>query len=76
VRFAYRDGEGRPTARSVRPLALSFYGPVWLLASWCELRRDFRSFRLDRMAGLEVPGETFRPEPGKTIQDFLAQDSE
>jgi predicted DNA-binding transcriptional regulator YafY len=76
VRFAYRDGEGRATARSVRPLALSFYGPVWLLASWCELRRDFRSFRLDRMADLEVLGETFRPEPGKTIQDFLKQDAE
>jgi len=76
VRFAYRDGEGRATARSVRPLALSFYGPVWLLASWCELRRDFRSFRLDRMAGLEVLGETFRPEPGKTIQDFLRRDAE
>jgi predicted DNA-binding transcriptional regulator YafY len=75
VRFRYRDAEGRATARGVRPLALAFYGPVWLLVAWCELRRDFRSFRLDRMSGLEVPGETFRPEPGKTIQDFLAQDS-
>lgn len=76
VRFGYRDAEGRATARSVRPLALSFYGPVWLLASWCELRRDFRSFRLDRMAGLEVLGERFHLEPGKTIQDFLRQGSE
>ena len=76
VRFAYRDAEGRPTGRTVRPLALSFYGPVWLLASWCELRRDFRSFRLDRMAGLEVLDEAFRPEPGKTIQDFLKRDTE
>jgi predicted DNA-binding transcriptional regulator YafY len=50
---------------------LSFYGPAWLLAAWCELRSDFRSFRLDRMAGLEILGERFRPEPGKTIQDFL-----
>jgi predicted DNA-binding transcriptional regulator YafY len=55
----------------VRPLALSFYGPVWLLAAWCELRQDFRSFRLDRMAELDVLDERFPPERGKTLQDFL-----
>jgi predicted DNA-binding transcriptional regulator YafY len=55
----------------VWPLALSFYGPSWLLAAWCELRQDFRSFRLDRMAQLDVLDERFRPERGKTIHDFL-----
>jgi predicted DNA-binding transcriptional regulator YafY len=74
VHFCYRDGEERTSARTVRPLALSFYGPAWLLAAWCELRQDFRSFRLDRMAGLEVLDERFRPEPGKTIHDFLRRD--
>ncbi len=71
VHFSYRDAEERLTERSVRPLALAFYGPVWLLASWCELRQDFRSFRLDRMNELVVLEETFRLEPGKTIDDFL-----
>jgi len=74
VHFHYRDGEERSSARTVRPLALSFYGPAWLLAAWCELREDFRSFRLDRMAQLEVLDEAFRPERGKTIQDFLKRD--
>ena len=75
VSFDYLDAEERPTARAVRHLALSFYGPVWLLAAWCELRRDFRSFRLDRMLTLEVLDETFPIEPGKMLQDFLARDS-
>jgi predicted DNA-binding transcriptional regulator YafY len=52
VHFHYRDSENRATARAARPLALVFYGPVWLLAAWCELRQDFRSFRLDRMSEL------------------------
>ncbi len=60
----------------MRPLALSFYGPVWLLAGWCELRQDFRSFRLDRMSELAVLDERFRPERGKTIQDFLKRDDQ
>ena len=74
VHLGYRDGAERLSARTVRPLALSFYGPVWLLAAWCELRQDFRSFRLDRMAQLEILNETFRPERGKTIHDFLKRD--
>jgi len=74
IRFAYRDGAERPTERDVRPLALAFFGPVWLLAAWCELRRDFRVFRLDRMSSLSVLDERFRAEPGKTAHDFLAED--
>ena len=69
VHFSYRDGEDQRSERSVRALALAFYGPVWLMVSWCELRQDFRSFRLDRIADLSVLGEGFHPEPGKTIQD-------
>ena len=76
IRFGYRDGEDRPTERYVRPLALAFFGPVWLLAAWCELRQDFRVFRLDRMSGLRVLDEPFRAERGKTARDFLARDAE
>ena len=73
MHFCYRDGEERESARTVRPLALSFYGPSWLLAAWCELRADFRSFRLDRMSRLDVLDERFRPERGKTLHDFLTR---
>jgi predicted DNA-binding transcriptional regulator YafY len=71
LRFCYTDGKGEASERTARPLALSFYGPVWLLASWCELRQDFRAFRLDRMRDLEVL-EVVPREPGKTLADFLA----
>ena len=30
------------------------FGPVWMLAAWCELREDFRTFRLDRIEGFAV----------------------
>jgi predicted DNA-binding transcriptional regulator YafY len=57
--------------RTVRPLSLAFFGPVWLMAAWCELREDFRTFRLDRIDDLEVGGERFKTERGKTLNDFL-----
>ena len=74
IAFDYQDEAGKATKRQVRPLALSFFGPVWLLVAWCELRRDFRCFRLDRIAGLALREETFAPEPGKTVEDFLKRD--
>ena len=64
------DHEQRPTERVVRPLGLWFWGKVWTLVAWCELRDDFRMFRLDRIAGMENGGAPFRSERGKTLADF------
>lgn len=64
------------TSRRIRPLGLAFFGPFWMLASWCELRRDFRTFRIERITTLKVTSETFRDEPGKTMEDFLARPEE
>jgi predicted DNA-binding transcriptional regulator YafY len=71
VHFRYTDVLGQPSERTVRPLSLAYFGPVWVLAAWCELRVDFRTFRLDRMDGFAVTDERFRLEPGKTLHDFL-----
>lgn len=68
--LAYRDVEGRQTERNVRPLGLWFWGKVWTLVAWCELRNDFRIFRLDRIASMSDGGMQFRPERGKTLADF------
>lgn len=74
VRFTYRDLDGQSTARVVRPLIMAFYGPVWLLAAWCELRNGFRVFRIDRMSDFAALDEKFEPKTGETAQDFLKQD--
>ena len=70
LRLDYRDVEDRSTQRDVRPLGLSFWGKVWTLIAWCELRGDFRDFRIDRIAGLTLAGRTFRPERGRTLADY------
>ncbi len=68
--LAYTDAEDRLTERTVRPLGLWFWGKVWTLVAWCELRNDFRMFRLDRITRMDNGGEPFRPERGKTLADF------
>jgi predicted DNA-binding transcriptional regulator YafY len=67
----YRDAGDVTSVRTVRPLACFFWGQVWTLGAWCELRADFRNFRLDRIAALHLPGEHFQDQPGRTLADFL-----
>ena len=74
VHFRYRDYLARETVRTVRPLSLAYFGPVWLLAARRELRDDFRTFRLDRIDDFKILNERFRSEPGKTLHDFLKRD--
>ncbi len=70
LEISYQDGEGRPSERVIRPLGLWFWGKVWTLVAWCELRNDFRMFRLDRISEMSFDRGTFKPEPGKTLRDF------
>ena len=74
VHFQYRNALAESSERTVRPLCLAYFGPVWMLAAWCELRDDFRTFRLDRIEGFGVREDRFKPEPGKTLHDFLKRD--
>ena len=57
--------------RRVRPLGVFFWDAVWTLAAWCELRNDFRSFRVDRIVDIAVLDERFRDEAGKTLADLF-----
>lgn len=71
LRFRYRDEHGAQTTRTVRPLLLCFYGPVWLAGAWCELRSDFRFFRLDRMSEVEFLPDRFPADPGLSAEALL-----
>ena len=70
--FDYRSLGDAVTRRTIRPLGLWFWGLSWTLLGWCELREDFRTFRLDRMTRVE-PGARFEIEPGKALEDYMAR---
>ncbi|MDI1260950.1 YafY family protein [Aquabacterium sp.] len=73
VCIQYQDVNGQPTGRWLRPLACLYWDTVWTLSAWCELRADFRQFRIDRIKQLEVGPRTFKDEPGKTLADLFRQ---
>lgn len=71
VHFVYADAVKKLSERRVRPLSLYFWGEHWTLAAWCEVRNDFRGFRIDRVIRLQVTDEKFRDETGKRLADFM-----
>ncbi|MCG6885024.1 MAG: YafY family transcriptional regulator [Silicimonas sp.] len=71
VDITYQAPDKDETRRTVRPLQMEYWGRVWTFTGWCELRNDFRVFRVDRIRTLDIGFETFDEEPGKTLADYL-----
>lgn len=69
----YTDEDKVKSQRSVRPLGLEYWGKVWTLTGWCELRQDFRVFRIDRINECILTDVKFKNEKGKTYQDYLSR---
>ena len=76
VTFSYLDLSDQVTERTIRPLALISFSPIWLLAGWCEMRQNFRNFRLDRISDFSVSPQRFRDEKGKALSDYLKEQDE
>lgn len=72
LRVRYASEAGEESVRTIRPLGVFFWGRVWTLAAWCELRNDFRNFRLDRVREIATLG-VFEDEPGRTLKDLLTR---
>ena len=70
LRLTYQSKEHRIKTQVVRPLEVEYWGRIWTLTGWCELRKGFREFRVDLIASAEALPEMFIDEPGKRLVDF------
>lgn len=66
VWLGYRDKSGALSERTVWPVALGYFENHQTLVAWCTLRNDYRSFRIDGMAEVELLEEHL-PEPRRTL---------
>lgn len=66
LQLTYQDVNENFSQRVIWPLALGFFDQVRILIAWCELRKDFRHFRTDRIIELNLT-ETNYPERRQTL---------
>ena len=71
IEIDYVDVDGQSTHRCVQPLAIVFFERSLVVLTWCELRRDYRSFRIDRIHELAVLERSFRPRRVAMLREYL-----
>lgn len=73
LRITYESLAEQTSERTICPLGLSVFGHFWLLTAWCELRQDFRDFRVDRIVSLTTEREQYEPAPERSFDAYLAR---
>jgi predicted DNA-binding transcriptional regulator YafY len=64
VLLRYRDQRGGESVRRFDPYGLALRHGRWYVAGMCHLRQELRTFRLDRIAGVEPLAEAFERPAG------------
>ena len=70
VEIEYTSLQDEKTKRTIEPFALYSTQENWLLIAICQLRQDFRVFRLDRIQKLTVQNQQFEPQK-MTLQEYF-----
>jgi predicted DNA-binding transcriptional regulator YafY len=71
LRFNYSDSSGKLSNRTVEPHTLVFKGYAWYLLAYCQLRNDFRVFRLSRITDPHLEDGSFLSRNPGDIQRFF-----
>lgn len=71
VAMDYVRADDEHSSRTIEPLGMIFWGKVWTLVAWCQLRGDYRTFRLDRIQSILVTDERFETSENKSLKHFL-----
>ncbi|MCG9576229.1 YafY family transcriptional regulator [Vibrio tubiashii] len=73
IEIDYSDQNGNKTVRKLQPLGQIFWGKIWTLVAWCELRDDYRHFRIDRIDKLNILDEVFETSAEKCLEYYIRQ---
>lgn len=73
VEIDYQREDNQSSTRIIEPLGLIFWGKVWTLVAWCQLRNTYRTFRLDRIQFLRPLEQTFATGDNKSLNHYLQQ---
>lgn len=62
---------GEAEWREVEPIGLCNYSSRWHLFAWCQLRQDYRDFRLDRIEELQATERNFKGKKHLTVAEYM-----
>ncbi len=72
VRLRYRAGDAEESEREFDPYGLVYHEGRWYAVGYCHMRRDLRTFRMDRIRAVDLAGASFtRPEPFDAYEHLI-----
>lgn len=78
VTFRYRNTSGQTAMRQVKPVKICYKSNAWYLQAFCLTNQAFRTFKLNRMYGVEIMPEQFTesllPPPIDMAEDSILPD--
>ncbi|MBC7895170.1 MAG: WYL domain-containing protein [Cytophagaceae bacterium] len=72
LRLSYRrSGSSASSERTIHPYGLVHSNGMLYIVAWCEVARDVRTFRLDRIQSLDATPDTFSRDDGIELDSLL-----
>ena len=72
LRIRYRSLGGEVSTRTIWPFLIGFFEDARVVAGWCELREDYRHFRIDRIESVERLAERYPKRRSVMLRDWRA----
>ncbi len=69
----YQNNKEELSHREIEPIGLIFYAFGWHLIAWCNLRNDYRDFKVDRIINISNQHLAFSKSNHITIDDYMTQ---
>ncbi len=73
IKINYKAINQEFSTRTLDPLGLYFWGKVWTLVAWCQLRQAFRVFRVDRIETINCLPASFEKKYAQSLDAYIAE---
>lgn len=71
IAFDYKNSKEEVSRRTAEPIGLIFYAYSWHLICWCNLRKDYRDFKVSRILRINNTGESFAKQDHIALSDYM-----
>lgn len=71
LEFEYKNAKEENSKRKVEAIGLIFYAFGWHLIGWCQLRKDYRDFKVSRIVNIRNMETAFSKENHMPLAEYL-----
>lgn len=69
----YKNNKEENSRRDIEPIGLIFYAFGWHLIGWCHLRKEYRDFKVSRIAKLKCTEQPFKKDPHLPLAEYMKE---